>query len=792
MIIGSHPEKDDDRNGEAFSGITGQYLVEDVFPYVGLESEEVYFTYAVKCMPKVKKNGTLDSVSAVSVDRCRDALVAEIKKVKPKVIFSLGDAACASLLQSYIEKSDEDAKKIAGASKWRGKKVWSREFECWIFFEISVVKLLSMDKGRGSTYHEELFQNTLEEAVQHISRKPYKQKKVVSRVITRVSEALDFLKTEIMPSSYHGFDIETGGSGHDFNDRYIIGASFSASTKLGAYFSWDLVKSSTELYNLVKSLLTDRNRLTIIHNVGFEYKVLKISEGIEIRNYFCTMISAGLYDENFYKGLKPLAWLHTDFGGYETELERYKVNHKVKDDYSEIPFDTLAPYGGYDSIVPVILYKKFVKASKELGYSTLQNKILFPVRRVMSEAEITGFKLDKQRALQLKEVAGKASHILQEKIYEYVGREFNIGSNKQLSQILYKEMKLKPLIKTKTGYSVNKDSIKFICTQEEGKEIGSLLSGYNYLSTMVDSHVNQALNYVWADGRVHTTFNMTAAVTGRSSASRPSLQNVPSDGLVKSMYTASDGCYLLDSDLKAAEYVYLAAASGERAFIEAFRQGYDVHAMTASMIFGIPIERVDPERRRIAKSINFGLVYGMTIIGLVVRLGITEEEAEAFIDLYFEKLPRIQQYLEVVEKLIVAKGWVQSLFGRIRRIPNGMSDVWFEVSRAKRQARNSPVQGGAADYAYLGLVRAANNLRKVKLRTKLIHTVHDCGIADSPENEVEQATELIRKGFEEPVKVLPVKMRVDCEVTKRWGENNKSHLKEIFEVCGVWEADKWL
>jgi uracil-DNA glycosylase family 4 len=790
MIVDSHPQVDDDKHGAPFIGVTGDYLDEDIFPYVGISSAEVYMTYAVKCRPKIKKDRTLSTLGAAHVDHCRNFLVREIQRVKPKVIIALGNGACASLLSTYLEKSQEDAGKVRGMLKWSGKRVWSSEFNCFIYLQIDVFTLLNTDKGRGSEYHENIFLNTFKEAWK-ACREKYTPKMAEAHVITKASDALKFLE-EVWRHPYHGVDIETGGSGYDFNLRYIIGISFSIDPLYGVYFSWDLVTANPKLYSAVKALLEDRKRLSIIHNVGFEYKVFKITQGIEIQNYYDTMIAAQLDDENFYKGLKQLTWRHTDYGGYETVLERYKADHKIKEDYSKIPFEILSVYGGFDSAAAVALYLIFSKREKERGYSTLQNKILFPVRKVMSEAEITGFKLDIERAEYLRDTCTKSLQIVQDAIYETVGYSFNIRSNDQLQKVLFKELKLKPLKKTKTGYSTDKDSIEYIKIQKKGKVIGSLLSDYGYVNTMRNSHVNQALRCVWGDGRVHTSFNMTGAVTGRTSASNPSLQNVPTERLVKSMYTGSDGCNILELDLKAAEYVYLAAASGEKAFIEAFRNGYDVHAVTASLIYNLPIDEISDDQRRAAKSINFGLVYGMSIEGLASRLGLSEEEAEDFIDLYFSKLPNIKLYLEKVERLITTRGWVCSLFGRYRRIPTGLSDVYYEVSRAKRQARNSPVQGGAADYAYLGLVRAANNLRKVNFRTKLIHTVHDCGIADSPFEENEEAAVLIKEGFEREVKVLPVKMRVDLEVSKRWGEHNDSRLETIFKYCNLWEEEKWL
>jgi len=301
------------------------------------------------------------------------------------------------------------------------------------------------------------------------------------------------------------------------------------------------------------------------------------------------------------------------------------------------------------------------------------------------------------------------------------------------------------------------------------------------------THIGQALAYRWdEDGRVHTNYNITGAVSGRASCAQPSLHNVPRDALVRSLYMASPGNFLVEADLRSAEIATIAAVSGEETFIRAFREGLDIHSETYKTIYDLPSNYVcTAAERQIAKTINFGLVYGLTAIGLARLLRITIEEATAFINLYFQRLPNIARWLARQRALVRRDGCVISVFGRKRRLPYGLSDRWGDQRRAERQAMNSPIQSGASDYTYVGLIRLRRAIMKAHLDGKIVHTVHDCGLVDTPKVEVPMMVELFREAFETPMKAMPIKMQVDVEINKYWGKKNESRLQEVFDKVGL-------
>jgi DNA polymerase-1 len=598
-----------------------------------------------------------------------------------------------------------------------------------------------------------------------------------SAVINKMRESKEF-----------AFDIETGGKGRSI-DKRVIGCSFANSPDVGYYIPWEVLNSSKILFKRFKTLITSKAHYKIMHNGAYEVRILALAHGIYINGvkYFDTMAAAHLVDENFSKRLKALAWILTNFGGYDIPLEKYKAEKRIKEDYSAIPVELLAPYGALDSVATWILYKKLGPMMEKEKVTALFNKIVMPVRRVMSDSELNGMYVDKERALELNHLCEQTVVKLETEIYQCVGFKFNIGSSPQLQKVLYNHgMGFVPLKKTKTGHSVDVESIEYIATQPES-EIAEYLLDRSYVSTMLGTHIGQAITFRWPeDGRVHTNYNITGAVSGRASCSQPSLQNVPRDSLVRSLYTASPGNLLVEADLRSAEIATIAAVSGEETFIRAFREGLDIHSETYKKIYDLPADYVCTGlERRNAKAINFGLVYGLTAIGLARRLHITIEEATAFIGLYFEQLPNVARWMSRQKALVRRNGYVVSMFGRKRRLPYGLSDRWGDIGRAERQAMNSPIQSGAADYTYIGLIRLRRAIILNHMEGKIVHTVHDCGLADTPKVEVPMMAELFKTAFETPVKAMPIKMQVDVEINKCLGQTNESRLQEIFDKVGL-------
>jgi len=784
MLVGEAPGEQEDRYEIPFVGPIGQFLRDKLLPAAGIDQDEdVYMGNAARCWPKNTKNKSR-SPSAVELRNCREYLEAEIRWLKPKVIVSMGNAPTASILNMiYKATVDDEGKiskegKVSGITRWRGKQIWHREFGCWIIptFHPSYASRQYSDYDSLFVFNQIV--EDLEKAM-YLASKPLPKFKMPKAVVVDSKGQAVSVLNEMWLAGIFAFDIETGGKGRA-KDKWITGCSFACSATRGYYIVWDDLREWGLIDALIR-LVSSKKHTKIMHNGAYEKKIFDFQEMLFWDKYKDTMIEAHMVDENFGKGLKDLSWVYTKFGGYDIELDKYKLKYKIKDDYSLIPLTILSPYGALDAVVSYILHSKLEPILAEEGSLPTFDRIMMPVRRVMSEAEFNGFRVDKPYVERLHEVCDTAFALIEHKIYETAGKEFNINSNPQLSKILYHDLGYKPLKKTKTGYSVDGESIQFVADQ--GGELASLLADRAYIKTMNGTHISQAFKLYWEDGRVHTSYNMTGAVTGRTSCFQPSLHNVPRDRLLRTMYIASVGCLLVDDDLRSAEFAYLAAVSGEETFLRAFAEGLDIHMETAKTV-----ERKNnptAEEREYAKSTNFAIVFGMTSYGLAKRLGISVEEAEDFIERYFESLPKIKVYLDRCREQVKTQGYVQSLFRYRRRLPWGLSDIEYEVARAERQGMNSPVQNGAALYTYIGLYRLWKLLKKYRLKAKIVHTVHDCAITDTPRPEVKTVRELAIKAFTQPVKVIPVQMQVEDAVSRAWGQNNESRLYDIIKGLGL-------
>lgn len=785
MIVGEAPGATEDEFNLPFVGRAGEYLRDHLLVSARIPESRVRFTNAVRCHPPKNRNPT-----SRELRMCRSYLEAEIRRIGPKVIVGLGNVPLASLLSRFYKGAQEEgtARKseavVGGITAWRGKPIWLREFNCW-FIPTFHPSYCMRNVQRKSAYSSNLVIKDLEKAY-ILSKKPRYTASILKTVaVDSLKDAL-YLLQKMVDSRIFAFDIETGVNANEPAKPFIIGCSFANCDTVGYYIPWSLVESHKTLDRMLRSLLINNKLMKLMHNGAYEIRVLRFN-GIPIWDrYFDTMIAAHMVDENFTKRLKDLTWVYTDFGGYDTPLERYKAEHAIKADYAKIPYELLSKYGALDAVATWVIYEKTKAKLNEEHLLPLFSKVSMPVRRVMSDAEIVGIRVDEERAELVKDSCRSAISRLEDAIYSCAGREFNISSPRQLQDVLYTSMGFRPLKETKTGYSTDKESIDYLSTQPNS-DIAQYLSDLSYVKTMLKTHIKQALEFRWdSDSRIHANYNLTGTVTGRSSCSNPSLQNVPADRLVRSIYTATPGNFLIEADLKSAELATIAAVSGESTFLEAFENGLDPHSQTYRRIYDLP-ESYQPTKleRRKAKTINFGLVYGISEIGLSKNLGISVEEAQEFMTLYFERLSNVKRWMDRQKRLVRRQGYVVSMFNRKRRLPMGLSDSRSDIGRAERQAMNAPIQSGAADYTYIGLIRLSRILKKLELGSKIVHTVHDCGLVDTFPMEKNAVVEAFHEAFETPINAMPVNMKIDVELNRRWGEHNESRLFEIFKNVGL-------
>src|SRR5881394_2189676 len=366
----------------------------------------------------------------------------------------------------------------------------------------------------------------------------------------------------------------------------------------------------------------------------------------------------------------------------------------------------------------------------------LLDEIEIPLIPVLVDMEATGILVDRALLGELSRGFNKELTQLELDIYRAAGTEFNIGSTPQLRTVLFERLKLPVLKKTKTGPSTDYEVLEQLAAM--GHEVPRLLIEYRELSKLKSTYVDALPGYVNAEtGRVHTSFNQTGAATGRLSSSDPNLQNIPvrtrRGGEIRRAFVAPPGHLLLTADYSQIELRLLAHLSDDPAFVAAFQRGGDIHRQTAAVIFGVPETNVTGEMRARAKTINFATIYGQGALALSRQLGITLEEAKAFIQHYFERFAGVRAWLDRTVEEARHKGFVETLFGRRRYIPE-IRDRNFSIRAfGERTASNSPLQGSAADLIKIAMIRIHAALREAKNDAKMVLQVHDELVFELPE-----------------------------------------------------------
>lgn len=404
----------------------------------------------------------------------------------------------------------------------------------------------------------------------------------------------------------------------------------------------------------------------------------------------------------------------------------------------------------------------------QTGSATVLTDIEIPLATVLVAMEREGVKLDIDGIKAFgKEISEKAEKISRE-IYEYAGYEFNIGSPKQLGSVLFEKLKLSSAKKTKTGYSTNAEVLESLMNKHP---IIPLITEYRALTKLQNTYVTGLLKVVGEDGRVHSTFKQTETRTGRISSAEPNIQNIPVrtplGREMRRFFTAKDGYLLVDADYSQIELRVLAHISGDEIMKKAFLDGVDIHTVTASQVFNQPIEWVTPDLRSKAKAVNFGIVYGIGAFSLSKDIGVSMTKASEYIRAYLSKYSGIAHYMDKTVAKARHDGYVETMFGRRRYIKELAAKNKNLQAFGERVAKNTPIQGTAADIIKIAMIRVYNRLRESKLDAKLILQVHDELIVEAKEDCADKAAALLKEEMENAVK-LTVPMTVDVNIGKTW------------------------
>ena len=414
---------------------------------------------------------------------------------------------------------------------------------------------------------------------------------------------------------------------------------------------------------------------------------------------------------------------------------------------------------------------KLTDKLKEKEQYKLFNEIEMPLVRVLAEMEYKGVLVDKKMLEEYSLSLGKKVDALVKEICDLAGEDFNVNSTKQLGVILFEKLGLPVIKKTKSGYSTDVDALEKL--KNEHPIIEKILE-YRTLSKLKATYVDGMLPLINGETkRIHANFKQTVTATGRISCTDPNLQNIPIrtelGRELRKIFIAPEGCSFIDADYSQIELRVLAHISGDETMIEAFKNGEDIHAITASQVFGVPLEEVTKQMRSEAKAVNFGIVYGISDFGLASNIGINRKKAKIYIEKYFEKYPNIKKYMDSEKEKCKELGYVETLWGRRRYVPEIKSNNFNVRQFGERVAMNAPIQGTAADIIKIAMVNVFDELKKNNLKSKLILQVHDELVIEAPDDEVETAKEILVNCMENVIK-LKLPLKAEAQVGKNWYE----------------------
>ncbi len=413
-----------------------------------------------------------------------------------------------------------------------------------------------------------------------------------------------------------------------------------------------------------------------------------------------------------------------------------------------------------------ILWQKL----EEQGLERLYREIEHPLCRVLCRMEQTGVTVDRKALADFGEMLTGRIEQVQQEIFSYAGEEFNINSTKKLGEILFERLQLPPVKKTRTGYSTNADVLEKLRPMHP---IVDAILDYRMLTKLKSTYADGLLKVIAPDGRIHTTFQNMVTATGRLSSTEPNLQNIPVrrelGSEIRKMFVAGSGKTLVDADYSQIELRVLAHIAGDENMQAAFLSGEDVHAVTASQVFHVPLAEVTPDMRRSAKAVNFGIVYGISAWSLSQDIGVTPDEAKTYMDAYFANYSGVKQYMKKIVAQATEQGYVTTLYGRRRYLPELKSSNYNLRSFGERVALNTPIQGTAADIIKLAMLRVEEALRQQCPSARLILQVHDELIVECPEEEADLVRGILVREMEQ-VAQLKVPLLVEAHTGKSWYE----------------------
>jgi DNA polymerase-1 len=584
---------------------------------------------------------------------------------------------------------------------------------------------------------------------------------------------LDKLVKRLMAAKTFAFDTET--TGLDPMSAKLVGISLSPIAGEAYYIPVGHIGLEAiaqlpldDVIAKLKPVMEDKSLAKLAHNGKYDMAVLAEC-GIAVNNLsFDSMVAAYLLGEKSM-GLKALAFEH--LAVEMTPISELIGAGKKQIPMSQVEIARTADYACADADMTLRLAGIFEAELKEQKLWKLFDEVEMPLVPVLLHMERNGVALDGGLLKEMSQRLGEQLNKVEKEIYDNVGHEFNINSPQQLSQVLFEELHLTPARKTKGGYSTGAAVLEELLGIHP---IVELILDYRQLSKIKSTYIDALPGLINPKtGRLHTSFNQTRTTTGRLSSSEPNLQNIPVRGElgkeVRSAFIAPEGSQFLSADYSQIDLRALAHLSQDTSLLSAFRHDEDIHTATAAQVFGVEPSKVTPEMRRVAKTVNFGVIYGMSEYGLEQATGLSREEAASFINAYFEKYPGVKQYLEKTKEEARKTGYVQTILGRRRSIPEINAQNRQVREAAERMAINMPVQGTSADIIKVAMINLEREIEKRKIKSKMLLQVHDELIFEVPSAELKEMKEIVPELMTSAIE-LSVPLKAAVKTGPNWGE----------------------
>jgi len=572
------------------------------------------------------------------------------------------------------------------------------------------------------------------------------------------------------------FDTET--TSLNYMDAEIVGVSFAVQAGKAAYvpLAHSYMGAPEQLnreqvLNALKPLLESPRKLKIGQHLKYDMHVLR-NHGIRLQGFaHDTMLESYVLDSTLRHDMDSLALAH--LGVTTTTFEEIAGKGKKQLRFDEIPIETASPYAAEDADITLQLHETlFPRLQQEKALLDLYSNLEIPLAPVLMEMEHTGVLIDRQLLADQSHELSEKMVQLEQQVFAEAGREFNLGSPKQLQAILFEELNIPVIRKTPTGQPSTAEDV--LAELAADYKLPALITQHRGLSKLKSTYTDKLPEMINAKtGRVHTSYHQAVAATGRLSSQEPNLQNIPirtAEGRrIRQAFIAPQGCRLLAADYSQIELRIMAHLSGDASLLKAFKEDLDIHRATAAEIRGKTPDTVTDEERRAAKAINFGLIYGMSAFGLAKQIGVSRTEAQEYVDLYFQRYPGVKVYMEETRRQARERGYVETVFGRRLYLPDINARNPQMRQYAERTAINAPMQGTAADIIKRAMLAVAGWLPSSGLDARMLMQVHDELVFEVRENDVEA----LRAGVVERMCAaaeLAVPLRVDTGVGWNWDE----------------------